>query len=273
MRDRAGFTVVELLLAAMVGVVILGAAFQTLIVQEQTFRAQRSVSATRNAERTALDVLSTELREVSADAGGRSGGDIRRMGSDSIEFRVFRKVGLVCDRSAGTLELYGIGDRLTAGDSVLIFAEGDPGSGADDGWVAARALTVASTGTCPALTGYAPLTLRLGSAVAGLSAIRAGAPVRGFDWVTYGVYRDPAGDYVLGRHSEGGAVQRVIGPLAAPAAGGLRLTYYDANGATTADPTRVARIVISVKARARSGAAVHRRRADSLVTQIYLRNN
>ena len=100
-----------------------------------------------------------------------------------------------------------------------------------------------------------------------------GAPFRAFRRVEYGLYQD-AGDgrWWLGRKI--GAVasyEKLTGPLLAPASGGLVLTYRDAAGNITADPTQVAVIDFVLRAesyRVSSGAQFQQ---DTLATRVALR--
>ncbi len=273
MRADSGFTLVELLFVAVLGAAVITAAYQSLIVQEGAFRAQRTIATTQDVARTGVDVLVSELREISADAADAPGSDIRSLGSDSIQFRAFRTAGLVCAKGSGAVEIYGVGDGISAGDSVLIFAEGDPTTGADDGWVADSVTAVSGGTTCADIAGYDRRSLAVSTAVASMSALRPGAAVRGYQWITYGLYTDTDGSRVLGRHGDDGEVEPLIGPLAPPTEGGLRFTFYDAAGAETTNAADVVRMVVSVKGLSRAGRELGGEYADSLVTQIYLRNN
>ncbi len=271
-RTRSGFTLIELLVVMVLGVVVLGAVYQTLVIQEGTFRAQKSIASAQDVSRTALDVLVGEVREVSANATDGPGGDIAVMGPDSIRFRSFRKAAVVCGKTAGAILVYEPGDSIVAGDSVLVFSEGDPWSPDDDEWVADAVSARASSTVCPDRSGYVRASLSASTAP-GLSGVRTGASVRAFEWLTYGLYQDGTGDWMLGRHASGGSVQYLVGPLAPFASGGLRLTYYDTNGAETTDPASVVRIAVSVKAASAAGRELDGQYTDSLVTQVFLRNN
>jgi prepilin-type N-terminal cleavage/methylation domain-containing protein len=116
--------------------------------------------------------------------------------------------------------------------------------------------------------------LGLGANVAG--AIPVGAPVWGFERVTYQLYQ-PAGDtsWYVGFQPSGGSMQPLIGPVLT---NGLTFTYYNAAGAVTAVRSQVARIDITVRARTASairagGQAARLTQIDSVVTSVALRNN
>ncbi len=277
-RPDLGFTFVELLVAMVIGMLLLTAIYRTVVVQERAMRTQQALASTQDNTRTALEVLTTELREVSADPAASAGTDIGAIGPDSIRFRAYRKAGVVCARSTDDVEVQQVGDALAAQDSVLVFVENDPKTVDDDDWLPLYVGAVSGGTGCASWTGY---TRRLLGTLGApgtwppteWAGILAGAPVRAFTWLTYGLYQDAGGRYMLGRHADGAAVTMLLGPLASPDDGGLRFTYYDADGAVTSDPTQVERIVISVKAQSPTGPRLGQAYQDSLVTQLYLRNN
>ena len=91
MNHRApGFTLVELLAVVVIAVLIMGAVMQTLVVQQRGYRQQSSITNARQSSRMALDLLTVELRELSARDG-----DLLMAEEDSIRFRSFQKVGIV----------------------------------------------------------------------------------------------------------------------------------------------------------------------------------
>ena len=106
------------------------------------------------------------------------------------------------------------------------------------------------------------------------AGIQIGAPVRAFRRVEYGLYQD-AGDgrWWLGRKVGAAAsYEKLTGPLLAPASGGLVLTYRDAAGNVTADPTQVAVIDFVIRAESYrvSGNALEFQQ-DTLATMVALR--
>jgi hypothetical protein len=116
--------------------------------------------------------------------------------------------------------------------------------------------------------------LGLGPNVA--NAIPVGAPVRGYEHVTYQLYQ-PAGDtsWYVGFQPGIGTMQPLLGPVLT---NGLTFQYFDANGVVTAVRTNVARIDITVRARTtaavrRGGQAARATVVDSVVTSVALRNN
>jgi hypothetical protein len=110
------------------------------------------------------------------------------------------------------------------------------------------------------------------------NAITRGAPVRGFDNVTYSVYQSATDqNWYLGQtnNSANSAIQPVIGPLIG--ANGVTFSYYDSVGAVTGAPTSVAQIQILLRARTaspiRDASGVQAFKVDSVVTRVALRGN
>ena len=277
-RSTAGFTLVELLVVVVIGALILGATYQVLAVQERSYRQQSAVISTQQTMRDALAVLESELREISPAAG-----DLLMMTPDSLTFRAYRAAGFLCDIIPGQRIVVqevpaatpGGGTAFTAGATLLFFIENQQQTGTDDDW-GAVVITDAPdpNGTCAAWGGGRGTVLEVSSFPFGSigSTIFFGAPVRSVETLTYGVY-DIDGEPVLARHTVGGSLVPVIGPLA-PNGQGPVFRYFDANGNPTTNPTAVARIEIVVRGRTRgTGVPGQTDYSDSLVTQLYLRNN
>ena len=163
-------------------------------------------------------------------------------------------------------------------DGILIFAEAgtsDPGF-----WVHADLVGAPSPGNeCP--DGARSLSVavnRVRPPGALMGAVRAGAPLRGYEVVTLRAYRDGSGDWWLGQRSYNkksgwSRTQPVLGPLSDA---GFRLEFYAAEGGAATRPEDIARIEVMVVGR--TGAAVgrpgqlRRRLVDTVVTQAALRN-
>ena len=77
MRDRSGFTLVELMIVAVVGAMVVGATYQILLSSQRAYTIQSAQIQGRQTVRAGLDILFAELRELS-----RAEGDILTMGPD-----------------------------------------------------------------------------------------------------------------------------------------------------------------------------------------------
>jgi hypothetical protein len=79
-----------------------------------------------------------------------------------------------------------------------------------------------------------------------LGRLPAGTPVRGFEIVTYRLYRGGDGQWHIGLlDSRGGAIQPLVGPVDPD---GLAFEYRDSSGSVTFDPREVATVEIRLRA-------------------------
>ena len=290
-RTRRGFTMVELLVALVLLGIVSAALYRVLVNNQRLYQAQTARIDLSQNIRAAGSILPAEFRQLDA-----SEGDISTMSATSISIRAMRWLGFLCSPPALGGGLNGVAVIIRGGapgqplffgarginkdtDSLLIYYDGDPTSRADDFW-AIGAITAAPNGqNCPDGANGQRLVLNvnllgLGLNVAG--AIPVGAPVWGFERVTYSLYQQP-GDtsWYIGFQPAGGSMQPLIGPVLT---NGLTFTYYNVAGAVTAVRSQVARIDITVRARTTSairagGQAARLTAVDSAVTSVALRNN
>ena len=90
--DRGGFTLVELLIVAVLGVIVVGATYQMILTSQRAYTTQTAQLQGQQTVRAGIDILFAELRELSGVEG-----DILEMNPDRIEIRAMRAFGLVCD--------------------------------------------------------------------------------------------------------------------------------------------------------------------------------
>lgn len=268
--DNRGFTLAELSVTAVVGALVLSAVLQVLTVNQRTYTAQQEAISGQQTNRMALDVLFSELREVSP-----AGGDLLAMSSDSLRTRLMRKFGFICQTNMSTQpELnvipWGIGvNAFEVGDSIFVFADNDEGTTGDDVWISASVTGVAA-GTCPQDGSTSQLlTLNGQGALFAADSVGIGAGVRSYDHFTFGT-TTLLGDTYLARREGTGDMIPIAGPLRA--ANGLDFTYRDALGATTATAADVRQIEIVV----RTGGEVLNGQGglvnDSITAWIHTRN-
>lgn len=277
---EAGFTLVELTVVVVISSLALLAIYETLITQERTYRYQTAAIDAQGSTRVALSLLASEMREMSASAGDlvtMSGSDLRVATADSVRFRAFRKVGIVCrvNRLLGTMDVWVPGSAFAANDRLLIFQEGDSITDEDDQWALATLPAVGDSvdGDCSNQWSTYP-TQSLSGLIGFTGTIEAGALIRSFESLTYGAYQHD-GEWVLGRRS-GTSIVPLVGPTLSPSEGGIRFQYFDLNGnelnpTTDADRAAVSRIQVTVRALSRGG--LHGEYVDSLTTNVYLRGN
>ncbi|NIR46546.1 MAG: hypothetical protein GWN99_19050 [Gemmatimonadetes bacterium] len=265
-----GYTLVEALLALVLLTAVLAVTQEVLVRQWRFHRLLVELASVRDAGRVALETLASDLRAVSPKLG-----DLYGIGPDSVALRSTSGLAVVCGAEGDDLRVRRLAGAFGdgRGDSLLAFLEFDPGSALDDRWgaVAVRKIIKGGTGGCP--DGRPPdLTLTLSGP---LSGAVPGAPVRGFRPYVYRLYRAGDGYWWLGQRLRGGPHQPLAGPFRAPAAGGLHLEYFTAEGRRTETPARVVRVSISVAAHGRRpipGRWGPQVVTDTMSTHVYLRN-
>lgn len=268
---RPGFTLVELLVTILISTVLITAAYQALIAQNRSYRATDAMVQGQDALRIALGVLESELQEVaSIGAGGIGDSDIFMASADSIRIRAPRKLGFVCtvipnDRDA---TVWSRGEPFVAQDLAVIFIDNDITTFTDDAWEPRVVESVSnSNATCPTSpTGEADQKLRFTN-VGQLASVSTGAPVRGYEEVSYGLYSFD-GEWGLGRRDSDGVTSLLVGGLAGPGEG-LRLEYYDPSGSVTTNRENVETIVINLETAPNPGSGVEPMEVSST---IHLRN-
>jgi prepilin-type N-terminal cleavage/methylation domain-containing protein len=274
MKKRDGFTLVELLVVAIVGSLLVLAVYQVLITNQRTYTLQNSKVQAQQATRATMEILFSELREISA-----GGGDIIDFASDSLGIRAMRKVGVVCDNfpttfgSTPQLLVRRVSDAFEVGDSVFVFADNDEYITSDDTWIEATLTATDTTVLCDATFPAQRMTFAGQSGTFEADSVRVGAPIRSYTRYSYslGTYN---GDTFLGRTEAGGDWVPLVGPLAgAQGRPALEMTYLDGNGNVTANAADIRRIVIMVRAFTDAvDPATGNPVVDSLSTSIYMRN-
>ena len=278
---RGGFTLVEMVVALGLFAVISAATLRMLLANQQMYNDQVQRMQVNATLREAAAILPAELREL--DPADPMGGDLIAMTPFAVTYRALRNLYVVCrtpSRGQSSVTLYSdyVGDRPLdyQVDSLLLFAEGDPNTAADDRWLHAD-LTWVAGGECPGGTPGITAGLR-GLSPAALESVSAGAPARSGPVMELLRYRDRNGIWWVGmrRLRKSGRrtqVQPLLGPLAP---GGLEFSYFDVNGLVTNTPTEVASIGLTVTAPAPrtqldpySATALRRRR---VVLRVALRN-
>ena len=262
--DRRGFTLVELMIVAVLGAVVVGATYQIMLSSQRALTIQTAQVQGQQTVRAGLDILFAELRELS-----RAEGDILTMGSDRIEVRAMRAFGLVCgvDPSGSPVRARKIGRFFVLGDSVMVFADNDPGIASDDTILSGNVSSVDTTQTCSGADTAQSLSVGALATALANDTVRIGAPVRGFTIYTYGLY-SLDGDYYLARR-DGATTARLVGPLSS---NGVSFIYRDSFGNVTTNPRAVSQIEVTLRSESEVLDLQGRPVADSLTSTIYLRN-
>ena len=273
-RGRRGFTMIELIVSFVIGLIVLGSVVQMMIVQGRGYRKQRELVDVRETAREAAALLSWDLRQ--AAVGGSS---FAVMGANTVTLRSPRGLGTICARHAA-LPRFGLWKtagniQATVDDTALVY---QMGRGA---WSKLKITAVGTSATmgvaaCAWPGGRAPdMVVEFGTATATeLGYIRIGAPFRNFRRVEYAEFQENS-RWWLGRKVGGaGSYEKLTGPLRAPASGGLAFTYYDTLGAVTADGGAVGSVAVTLRTEsyknATSGSTFVYQR-DSVITKVAVR--
>ncbi len=271
---RQGFTMIEVIVALVVGMVVLGSVVQMLIVQGRGYRKQREQVDVRETAREAAALLSWDLRQAAVGASA-----FAVMGANAVTLRSSRGVGTICGKHA-TLPRYGLwksaGTILaTTDDTALVYQVGR------DKW---SKLKISAVGTPAAMgvTACAWPGARAPDVVVEFvvntktdtSYIKVGAAFRSFRRVEYAEYQQN-GRWWLGRKvGAAGSYELLTGPILAPASNGLAFTYYDTLGAVTANTAAVGSVAFTLRTESYKNATIGSTfvyQRDSLTTQVAVR--
>jgi prepilin-type N-terminal cleavage/methylation domain-containing protein len=284
---RRGFTLVELLIALVILGIVSAGLYRVLVNNQRLYQAQTQRIDLQQNIRAAVTVLPADLREIDA-----TDGDIKAMSATSITIRAMRYLAIVCSApvlggvttNVGLIvrraPFWGVRGINTSTDSLLIYYEGVESTRKDDDWALARPTIVNAGVNCPDGRPGVAVTVSFANLGGGglanaAGAILNGAPVRGFETVTYQLYAVGT-DWYIGMKAGSNSLQPLVGPVLS---NGLRFAYYDSTGVVTTDSSRVARIDITVRGQTAqlvrtggtSGALA--RAVDSVTTSVALRNN
>ena len=274
-RDgRYGFSLIELLVGLVIGMIVLSGVVQMMIVQGRGYRKQREVLDVRETGREAAALLAWDLRQ--SVVGGSS---LATMGAGTAALRSPRGLGTVCAKHP-LLARYGLwktGGNILAGvdDSALVYQLGR------DKWTP---LKITAVGTPAAMgviacawPGARPPDVVVEFAVGtktDTSYLKIGAPSRGFRRVEYAEYQ-LNNRWWLGRKvGAATSYEQLTGPLVSPAANGLAFAYYDTLGAVTTNPAAVGSIAFTLRTESFKNTyvgATYVYQRDSLTTKVALR--
>lgn len=272
-RARRGFSLIELIVGLVIGMIVLGGVVQLMIVQGKGYRKQREVIDTRETAREAAALLTWDLRQ------SVFGGSVPSvMTAGTIALRSPRGLGTVCARHP-TLPRYGLwksGGNIaaTTDDSALVYQVGR------DKWTALKISAVGTPAamgvTACAWPGARPPDVVVEFVVntkTDTSYIKVGAPFRSFRRVLYTEFQQN-GRWWLGRKIGSAATyDQLTGPLIAPSSG-LAFAYYDTLGAVTANPAALGSVAFTLRTESYKNTYVGTTfvyQRDSLMTRVALR--
>ncbi|MBA2706203.1 MAG: prepilin-type N-terminal cleavage/methylation domain-containing protein [Gemmatimonadaceae bacterium] len=304
---RAGFSLVELIVAITASALLGAGVIGVLVRQQKFFRAATEMLGVRAQVRDGIDILVSDIRSAAVASFG-----IPLMTDSAIELYSVTGTSVICRTPVGAVvylppSLLASGNTLTSfvaqpddGDLAMLYAtDSANGDGRWDVFRIAAFTGQSVSSACPPAEGFtspgdlsasgSAFQLTLGETPSG--DVRKGSPVRFVRRARYSLYRSGDGKWYLGyrRCDPGGvggcdAVQPVSGPYMPYAGGagapsGIGFRYYDAQGLELSGGSSgnsVARIDITVRSESTgalrlAGDAVTRYR-DSSVVSVSPRN-
>jgi Tfp pilus assembly protein PilW len=299
MSSRRGFTLVELTVATVLALLVGGVVHRQLLHGQRLVRSQAERMALQDNVRVAALVLAGELGalgydEISPAASAALGyptavrSDLLAIAPGAVTYLAGRGGGRVCGVALGSpaeIEVESSSWESSRAprptDSLLLYAEGDPATDADNAWLHLGIVSTAAT-TCPG--GRAGIALRVGVPPpldpAALGRVTPGAPARLAEVMELRYYRSGGQSWFGMRSvSTGEVIQPVAGPLADSSVGvrGLTLLYRDAAGNSTSNAAAVRTVevaLLGVTDQAIHGRELARPLVDSfaLGTRVALHN-
>jgi prepilin-type N-terminal cleavage/methylation domain-containing protein len=269
-RREQGFTLIEMMVAMIVGLAVLGSVYGALVVQSREFQRHRESEDVAETLRGATALLTSEIRHASP-----SRGDLYSTGAQSLVMRSFQTSGAICGAAPPRYGVWQPSGGFTAGtdDSALVYRVSPPN------WNQVKVTQVWTNPGSPYVTTCAwsgsyqpPIVVQLAGDTAGLGM---GSVIRGFQRVEYGMVQQ-SGRWYLGRRvGAATAFDIVTGPLRMPTDSGLVFHYYTSSGSLTNTPSAVARVDVILRAQSArqvTSGGQTAVRADSVTLVAYPRN-
>ena len=285
MRNRKGYTLIELMVALVVLLLVTGSIYKLLVSSQRLARAQADRVDLQSNVRSASIIIPSELRELNAVVGSIDPlqNDIFTGTATSIKYRAMRGIGYICQAAAiGEIRIRkstwsGLRDPAFPRDAGYVFYDNNPDVSTDDIWLPVTITGVDLNSDCG---GTPAIRLTISPTVAELPGLPVLTPVRLFEVMELSLYAS-GGQSWLGAQSISGlelAPQPLLGPLVAGT--GLAFSYVDnANAVTTvAVPANVKAVRLTVVGQSNQPVAGYGGSSgtsvvlDTVSTQVTLRN-
>ena len=273
---RAGFTLVELLVALVIFVLVASSLYRVLNVSQQTSRAQTERAAMQGSLRTGIQLAMAELQEIWTDDVDNLSA-ITAMSATSLSYRAMRGLGLTCGLQTTSTITITNWTGLTAptvGQGIYLFDQGaTESSEADDSWWEGVISGVA-TGTCNnGVATVASYVLSVTGIAGPLTNVKVPGPVRTWEAMQFGLVASGGRNW-LGMRVPGGAMTPLAGPLNST---GLLIRYWDDATVETADPNDVKSITLELygetdRAANRNFSGTTESLGDTVRVRVQLRN-
>ena len=275
---RAGFTLVELMVALVIFVLVAASLYRVLNVSQRTAQTQTEKAAMQGSLRSGLQLAMAEIQELwSDDDAVTPGSAITAMTSTSLSYNAMRGIGLTCaDPTTTTITLRastwsGLLDPA-ANQGVYLFDQGAATSTENDDVWHDGTITGIAAGTCP--DGAAATVLTVSGIAGPVGNVKVPGPVRTYEPMQLGLVSSG------GRRWLGIAGTGSLTPLAGPlltSGTALDFRYYDDLGAVTATPSEVKSVVFRLygetdRLATKNIAGTPALLQDSMIVRVQLRN-
>jgi prepilin-type N-terminal cleavage/methylation domain-containing protein len=294
-RRRSGFSLIELMLVLVLLSIVGGSLMSLLSKQQRFYNGTYDLIELRSQLRQAEAVMSSDLRGLSTP-----GGDLVTMTDSSMDFRYTVGSSISCTTPAGSVIIIpptttANGNTLTnwltipqRNDSLYVFDDAaNTTSSGDDTWQPYQLASdpTPGGGTCDAAFNAQSAGYSLSIVGSVSPSILQGAPIRFVRRAHYSLYQGSNSSWYLG-YSCASCGNTTVSPIAGPflpysdvagtGVSGIRITYFDSTGATTANAANVARVSIVLRGQTRSALNVSGLKRgvymDSIRMTIALRN-
>ena len=274
-RIRAGFTLVELLVAVVIFTLVGGSLYRVMNVSQRTSRTQTEKAAMQGGLRTGLQLALAEIQEIWTDQPANASA-ITAMSSTGMSFRAMRGFGLTCAAvNATTITVSDNAswtgfDDPSVGQGIYLFSQGaQPETENDDVW---REATISGVAAGVCADGITPAFVLTVTGLASFANVQMPAPVRTHEPMQIGLVAD-AGRNWLGIGA-GGGLTPMAGPLTST---GLRFEYKDAAGVETTTLQNVKSIILRLygetdRAANKTFSGTTEALQDSMIVRVQLRN-
>ena len=154
MRQRHGFSLIEVMVALVIMGIVTGAIYNLLNTSQRVSLAQAERVSLQSTVRTGSLVVPNELRELNTVLGSLdpSQNDILVANATDITYRAMRGLGTLCVAPVAPVTQLrlsptswtGLRLPLAGRDSLYLFVDGDEDETSDDAWVRVAITAVAS---------------------------------------------------------------------------------------------------------------------------------
>jgi prepilin-type N-terminal cleavage/methylation domain-containing protein len=277
-RRRAGFTLVELLVALVIFVLVAASLYRVLNVSQRTARTQTEKATMQGSLRSGLQLAMAEIQELwSDDDALLPGSAITAMTATALSYNAMRGLGMTCGVQTNTtitLRLNTWTGLLfpAANQGIYVFDEGALSSTEDDDLWHNGTITAVGSGSCP--DGGAATVLTVSGIAASYANVKVPGPVRNHEPMQLGVVASG------GRNWLGIAGTGSLTPLAGPlksSGTALDFKYYNAQGVITTVPAEVKSVVFRLygetdRMTTRNIGGTMQLLQDSMIVRVQLRN-